>query len=1704
MTMDIFDLRDKVLADYQRYVQGGLLIQDNRVREFVADALSSGAFWPDPLIQLNPSFEMGSSVAELVDQGLLHPLCKTIFQKKGTSFRLFDHQERAIRLALAWQHYVLTTGTGSGKSLTYIIPIINHILQNNPEPEKVRALIVYPMNALINSQEKAIEDMVANLGSQRNLIRFARYTGQEDISAKEKLQKHPPHILLTNYVMLELMMSRPKEHVFVDKALANLEFLVLDELHTYTGRQGADVGMLIRRVRRRCGNPSLLCIGTSATMVAGGTRDEQRAKVAETASKIFGVSIAPDKVVDERLKRSLKPTGVMDPAELRMAVLSPIPDSYDQFVRSPLAAWMEETFGVQVEGNVLRRRQPINLETGARVLCEVTGVDEKQCRLALRNMFQRGSEIRHPDSTPVIAIRLHQFVSKCESICASLEHPSKRTLSLSGQRYAKTGDNREVILAPIFFCRECGQEYYRVSLNKGDRMVEPRPLDNVEDEGDEELDYGYLLIQGDDPVWNGNLSDLPDIWFKETKNGLRLKDDYKSNVPKSIWVSPDGRYREEPCQNAVQAWFISAPFLLCVGCGATYDKRTKEFRKLAALSSEGRSTATTILCSSIVSQMQRDTNVPKEAQKILSFTDNRQDASLQAGHFNDFVFTGRLRSAIYKALPDTGYLDHTNIAERTVDALGLTPQDYAINPGGLGPLPQKNRAALIAFIEYCIYVDLRRGWRVIQPNLEQCGLLVIEYDGLKDICRQDDLWLGVPAASEASVDQRLRTCRAFLNHLRYSLALDCAPLQGSNHISLRKQVNDTLKEPWCFDDQEQLREALWFVHGKSVGNGEMSLGFTSSIGKFLRSQRAWPRLAQPLSKLEYEALLLQIIQLLNLCGCIKLETQGSVKRIQLHSNSMRWIKGEGVVAEYDPVRSKRALTDRISKPDHKINKFFYDFYRFGADPLVRLEGREHTGQTSQADREEREARFRAGDLACLFCSPTMELGIDIADLNTVHLRNVPPSPVNYVQRSGRAGRSGQPAFITTYCATESGHDQYFFRRSHEMVAGVVSPPRLDLANEELISSHVNAVWLSKVGLDLGESINNLLDLQKEGYPLVESVQVKIGLSEERKADLRIECKAILDQCMPDLERARWYSDDWLYEAIDSAPHRFDRAFDRWRALFATAQNQLEDSLTRIKNASIQKIPKEEVKEAEARQKEAQTQLALLSNSGAIHNDSDFYPYRYLAAEGFLPGYNFPRLPVRAYFPMDSGKGAFLSRSRFLGITEYGPGNIIYQEGRKYRVVRMQVAPAARDLPFVRAKLCNCCGYFHTDLAVDLCEHCKTHLQGDDCDIATKLLEMSTVFTQRIERISCEEEERIKQGYEVTSHYRFAKIEGNDAILCAEVLDKDGGSLLKLTYGPSAEMWRINRKWVRGKEAGFTIRLPSGYWQKKSDNVPIQGKKLSPEKVEAGVQLLVKDTKNILLVQSTGPKAADEELFTNLQHALQKGLCIFFQVDEDEIDSQRIGRGSQKSILYWEAAEGGVGILQRLVLEPDALANVAKAALELCHFDPLSGDSTKDETECARACYECLLTYRNQRDHDVLNRYLVKELLIALTQAHTLITYSGRTYDEQYQWLLRQTDPSSVLEKEFLKQLYDEGRRMPDEAQKFIPNGPCSADFFYERNHVCVFCDGSVHDEPQQREKDIVIRENLTRKGYHVVVIRYDAPLADQIKRHDAVFEVVRP
>ncbi|HWP40590.1 MAG TPA: DEAD/DEAH box helicase, partial [Tepidisphaeraceae bacterium] len=353
--MQVFDLRNRLIEDYAKFVRSFIAIRDERIADYVSRELEGGALWPDPLVQLNPSFESGQSIDELVGQGVLHDECRHIFRQKsgpadpGKPLRLHRHQSEAVKAAATGCNYVLTTGTGSGKSLAYIVPIVDHVLRNG-SGRGIQAIVVYPMNALANSQLNELEKFI-NFGypDGRGRVTFRRYTGQESGEQQDEIVSNPPDILLTNYVMLELILTRPREKPLV-RAASGVRFLVLDELHTYRGRQGADVAMLVRRARDAFGAGRLQHVGTSATLVAGGCWAEQQAEVARVSSILFGAEVRPECVIGETLRR-VTPEPDIEDQQFRDRLRSrladsgaAVPSTFEQIVADPLAAWIESTF----------------------------------------------------------------------------------------------------------------------------------------------------------------------------------------------------------------------------------------------------------------------------------------------------------------------------------------------------------------------------------------------------------------------------------------------------------------------------------------------------------------------------------------------------------------------------------------------------------------------------------------------------------------------------------------------------------------------------------------------------------------------------------------------------------------------------------------------------------------------------------------------------------------------------------------------------------------------------------------------------------------------------------------------------------------------------------------------------------------------------------------------------------------------------------------------------------------------------------------------------------------------------------------------------------------------------------------------------------------------------------------------------------------
>lgn len=1686
----IFDLRERVLKDYSDFVRSFLLIADARAQEFVDRALAEeNHLWPEPLVQLSPAYAPGATVNELAQDGLITQQTAKIFRHpEGKPFRLYRHQEDAIRKALAGESFVVTSGTGSGKSLCYFLPIIDSLMRMPDTGARTFALVVYPMNALVNSQHQALTALQQRYEQhfgESFPVRFAKYTGETTDAEREMMRNQPPQVLLTNYVMAELLLVRPEDRRFLDRVDDGLRFLVFDELHTYRGRQGADVAMLVRRIKERCAADDLVHIGTSATMVAqpGASALERRRVVADFATRFFGHGFTPEQVIEETLAPFTEGE-YPSPEELKAALSAPLPSKDPAaFRRHPLVRWMERELGWEDAEGGLKRRVPRPLSEVAGRLSELTGVAPAHCLERLRETLVQGSELPKGDGHYVPAFKLHQFISQGRALYATLEDAEQREFSLDGQLQA----GKKKLFFPVKFCRQCGQDYYHV-VRSADRYL-PHPV-GVELEEDEESEAGYLMLAPREQDWSED--QLPAEWYG--KNG-RLASTWKDRVPRPVWVCPDdGSEATGPERLARKMWWQPKPFTLCLACGEYYTGREREFVKLASLSSEGRSSATTILASSLLRHADA-TRVVRN--KLLTFTDNRQDASLQAGHFNDFVQVMLLRAALYASLEKAKELTFDAIAAKVVEASGLRIADIAKNAelDPKSPAAQEVWKLFTDLTEYRLYEDLRRGWRVVHPNLEQVGLLRVEYVGLEELSRSPDLAAIHPWFAKSRPEECAGVLRAILDQFRRKLAIRAKVLEEEFQQRLARRSAHHLNEFWGLDPaSNELRQATRFVLPGPSGQPlkGFSLAERSLIGRFLTAKLN-------IFGTAYREVLGGLLDLLVRQGFLfRTESGDGHKSYQLDAACLRWCLGDGSAPPPDPLYSRRASQAGDAQLRRGVNPFFQSFYKVQPASLAALEAREHTAQVVQpGERERRERRFRWGEqgsgksaelgrpLPYLVCSPTMELGVDIADLDLVHLRNVPPTPANYAQRSGRAGRQGKPGLILAYCGALNSHDQYFFSRRADMVAGSVRAPRLDLANESLLRAHIHAVWLAHIHLRLGNSVEEVIDTDNDKLPLREEVVAKIQLSEAGRAEIleRVRDK-ILAADQARLASSGWFSELWIEQVLAEAPRAFDRAFERWRELYRAAKRQLNEARGEEDRAKTH----EEQQRAKTRQEEARRQLNLLLQVGVTREESDFYPYRYLASEGFLPGYNFPALPVRAWLPR--GEGEFIARPRFLAIREFAPQNFLYHEGAQWESFAFQAPPGGLDERKSKKRLCNTCGAF-SEPKLDLCPVCETRFDGGNSALILGL-DMPNVRMQRRGRITADEEERRRRGYRLEICFQYASEAAGYRIQEADVVVNDTPAL-RLIYAPAATVLCVNHGWRSANAPGFLVDFESG--EVLSSEESDKSRERRPRRLER-VKLFVQSTQNLLrlrVIDAAWEGTPDRE--KSLLYALKRGLEEAFQLEESELAAEWIGEGEHRAILLYEAAEGGAGVLQRLVQEPDALAQAARSALDVCHFDA-KGDDRKPD--CRAACYECLLSFGNQREALFLNRYKIREFLLALAASRTEPQNTSRSREDHLARLRSLTDSRSALARRFLDVLAEGGYRLPDEAQKSIAEPACTFDFFFTPN-VCVFCDGAAQDERAHVVRDRGLRDELLRRGYRVVVIRGDQDLREQVRQYPEIF-----
>jgi very-short-patch-repair endonuclease len=344
------------------------------------------------------------------------------------------------------------------------------------------------------------------------------------------------------------------------------------------------------------------------------------------------------------------------------------------------------------------------------------------------------------------------------------------------------------------------------------------------------------------------------------------------------------------------------------------------------------------------------------------------------------------------------------------------------------------------------------------------------------------------------------------------------------------------------------------------------------------------------------------------------------------------------------------------------------------------------------------------------------------------------------------------------------------------------------------------------------------------------------------------------------------------------------------------------------------------------------------------------------------------------------------------------------------------------------------------------------------------------------------------GFELQTTFRFAAVDGRVDLRKSEVVAGQR-RIATMRYGDAAKIWRVNLGWRKRKnpnERGFLLDIERGYWAANKDLDETDAEDPMSGKIKRVVPY-VEDHRNVLTI------GFDVQyhlaVMASLQAALKQGIQQLYQLEPNELATDPLPNFDDRRILFfYEAAEGGAGVLRQVAEEPQALADVARAALAICHFEPDSGEDLAaqldSKIECEAACYDCLLDYGNQPDHKYIDRKLIVEILQDLMKASTQASGGARGRRDHLDELCRLCD--SGLERRWLQQLADANLRLPTHGQHLITACQTRPDFFYHDANTAIFIDGPPHDAPEAQAEDAKITDRLTAAGYLVIRFHHTA------------------
>jgi hypothetical protein len=773
----------------------------------------------------------------------------------------------------------------------------------------------------------------------------------------------------------------------------------------------------------------------------------------------------------------------------------------------------------------------------------------------------------------------------------------------------------------------------------------------------------------------------------------------------------------------------------------------------------------------------------------------------------------------------------------------------------------------------------------------------------------------------------------------------------------------------------------------------------------------------------------------------------------------------------------------LTEEDFAYNNYFRSIYTKNLNEYTKLYAEEHSGQLDGTTRKNIETRFRMKDdpLNVLICTPTMELGIDIGELSAIFMRNVPPSPSHYAQRAGRAGRKHQQSIITTFCGvgfSRGPHDQYFYRFPRKIISGNITIPRFMINNQKLLISHIHSIIIQKIGIRFPNGFGEILDLDKaqERFPLHQDFNNNLNkLIKEKENVIFNSVKSTFSNDTIELD---WLSDQYIKEAIHSFMKEFQETLEYWRKEYDLLLREYDDLVAKQRNEKYF-APEHSRLSSIARKLEEM-------RSG----DKEYYSYRYLASHGFLPNYGFPSSSMTLSFYDSSDE---IVRNESIALSEFASGNILYYRGNTYKINYARPRKEKRKPVMESLIVCDNCSTVMVGkkaMTFALCERCSHTLSDSHPRNAIRIPDM---LATKINRITSDEEERKRKGYDITIHYQMGEridrytIFGKDENF--ELRYEHNGRLIHLNNG-------TKRNEEDGQENGFTLCIACNKWLFGEDNIEDhinQDKKrrtcpknAKEEDILRKLILFTDGIHDIITIHIPKIKDLTHESYKafliTLKEALIRGIEIAFNLDEGEISgfvSNIESKDGEMDIVIFETAEGGVGSLNS-ILQKNRFEQIISTTLELLHEE-----DNKNSKGCLKACYECLLNFYNQKEHENYDRNIILPFLKRFTE---IVIKKESNLDNNIILEKLVKKCKSSFEKDILYELAKKNVPLPDESQKIIYDGNvpiAEADFYYNDKNLILLIDGGPHQYDYVSKMDDIKRRKLKNLGYRVHSISYN-------------------